>query len=93
MTLDVFGIVTALPANQPTGDSLQMVERGAVPKLYAFAAALERLVPEEDRSDNFCSALASLRAGYCNCGTSARRAVLCGADPEVVVATARLILT
>jgi hypothetical protein len=93
MTLDVFGIVAILPANQPVDDSMQMVERGAVPKLYAFAGALERLVPKENRSDAFRSVVASLRAGYGNCGTAARRAVLCGADPEVVVATARLILT
>jgi hypothetical protein len=93
MTLNVFDIVTLLPANEPADDSLQMVKRDAVPKLYAFAGALERMVPEEDRSDNFRSAVASLRAGYVNCGTAARRAVLCGADPEVVVATARLILS
>lgn len=90
---DVFDIVTKLPANETTSMFSQMVARANMPKLYAFAVALERLVPSDQQSHSFRQTMAGLRAGYANCGSAARRAVECGADPEVVVATARLILT
>ena len=87
----VFLYVTTLPANDTAipGASGPKQQR----QLKAYGDALDRMVPYDKQSRGMKAAIVNLRCGHEGAGAAARGAVLCGADPEVVVATARLILT
>ena len=87
---EVYGAVTTLPANQLAG-VVATEEHKTKRKL--FAQALLALVPEPRRSSTFKSYIECLESGAGYAGAAARYAVWCGADPLVVVTTARLILS
>lgn len=86
---EVYFIVTRLPAN-----SNDPLKGGPLQgrKLHAFADALDKLVTGS-RTNGFNVYLGHLRTGHCCAGRAALHAMASGADPQVVLATARLILS
>ncbi len=87
---EVYCLVSTLPGNATAKIHTNEHERCLRAK---FADALTALVPIERRSEEMISCTRLLRLGGAYAGSSARTAVKCGADPLVVVTTARLILS
>lgn len=87
---EVYCLVSGLPGNTEPGQKASERDRD---KREKFAAALEALVPDTRRSMELREYTTALRRGGGYAGSAARATVRCGADPLVVVTTARLILS